>query len=211
MRHPLQFGRPSCGWHPNGRHTDGPTIGPSLIDSFTVGRFGRLFPAAGSPFASQRLGPIGAEFSPTHSNQLFVTNAHDGPTNGSVSAHRVAHDGDVSALAGSAFTNGQTATCWINVSANGRYAFVVNTATPSMTSYAIAGDGQLTVLGSTPFKGAGAPVDARLDPSGDYLYVVDSKLAVIHAFRVNDGSLTELPGSPFVNPSAGAAFGIVVD
>ena len=38
---------------------------PSLIDSFRVGRDGRLIAAPGSPFAAQGPGPFGSEFRPT--------------------------------------------------------------------------------------------------------------------------------------------------
>src|SRR5204863_7766673 len=67
---------------PDGRHLAGtrvgPLAGPSFIDSFSVGSDGHLIPAAGSPFAAQRIGPFGSEFRPTNPDQLFVSNAHDG-------------------------------------------------------------------------------------------------------------------------------------
>jgi 6-phosphogluconolactonase (cycloisomerase 2 family) len=188
-----------------------PTLGPSQIDSFTINAQGLLEPAPGSPFDSQRIGPIGAEYGITDPSVLFVTNAHDGPGLGSVSAYKVADDSSLSPLDGSPFANQQTATCWAEISADGQYMFVVNTATPSISSYQIADDGTLTLLGNTLFNNATAPFDARLDPSGDYLYVVDNGAPLIHAFSVDGGTLTELEGSPFANPGQGAPFGIIVD
>jgi 6-phosphogluconolactonase len=204
---------------PNGKHVIGirsggtatePTIGPSLIDSFRIGSHGKLKPVAGSPFASQRIGPIGSAFRPRESNQLFVTNAHDGPGQGSVSVYDVTRKGRLSPIDGSPFANGQTATCWIDITRDGRYAYVVNTASPSMSSYRINRDGTVALVANTPFKNAMTPFDVRLDPKGRFLYVVDAGAARIHAFAVRSGQLTELPGSPFANPAAGAAFGIVV-
>ena len=64
----------------------GVRVGTSLIDSFSVGENGRLTAAPGSPFAAQGLGPFGSEFRPTNSTQLYVSNAHDGAGNGTVSA-----------------------------------------------------------------------------------------------------------------------------
>ena len=65
----------------------GTVVGPSQIDSFTVGFGGRLTAAPGSPFPAQGLGPFGSEFRPTNPNQLFVSNAHNnGPDSGTVSA-----------------------------------------------------------------------------------------------------------------------------
>ena len=63
------------------------------------------------------------------------------------------------------------APCWVEISHNGKYLFAVNTASGSISSYSIAHDGSLTLLGSTPIKGATAlgAVDARLSPDGRWL------------------------------------------
>src|SRR4029077_5032362 len=69
-------------------NSDGSSLGGtrilgSAIDSFTVGSDGLLTPAPGSPFAAQSFSPtqgfgqLGSEFSPTHPDQLFVSDAHD--------------------------------------------------------------------------------------------------------------------------------------
>jgi 6-phosphogluconolactonase len=204
----------SDGRHAAGIRTGGtptaPLLGPSSIDSFVVQANGHLDAAPGSPFASQQVGPIGAAFRPGHPRQLFVTNAHGGPGMGSVSAYHVAGNGELAPIAGSPTANGQTATCWIDISRDGKYLYVVNTGTPSLSSYSIAQDGSLTLLGSVPFKAAKGPFDVRLDPTDSYLYVVDPAAKAIHAFSVIHGSLSELPGSPF--PVSGdAPEGIITD
>ena len=76
-----------------GTNLVGIRVGSSLIDSFRVGEDGRLTAAPGSPFTAQGLGPFGSEFRPTDPSQLFVSNAHGGAGNGTVSAFRVAEDG----------------------------------------------------------------------------------------------------------------------
>jgi len=191
----------------------GPNAGPSFIDSFTVGTDGRLTAAPGSPFAAQRIGPFGSEFRPTDPDQLFVSNAHDGPGNGSVSAYDVAADGTLTPIGASPFANNQTAPCWVEISHDGAYLFAINTAVPSISSYSIAPAGALTLLGSTPFNSPTGlrPFDARLDPNGRFLYVVDAGAAKISAFSVNGGALTELDASPVAIPGGGSPFGIIVD
>ena len=192
----------------------GPGAGPSFIDSFSVGADGRLTPAPGSPFAAQGIGPFGSEFRPTDPSQLFVSNAHDGPGKGSVSAFAVAANGTLSSIGASPFADNQTAPCWVEITHDGAYLFAVNTAVPSISSYSIAADGSLTLLpGSTAFKSPSGlrPFDAHLDPSGGFLYVVDAGVAKISAFSVSAGTLTELPGSPVSIPGGGTPFGIVVD
>jgi 6-phosphogluconolactonase (cycloisomerase 2 family) len=183
-----------------------------LIDSFVVGHDGHLTPAAGSPFAAQAAGPFGSEFSPTNPRHLYVSNAHGGAGNGSVSAFTVSHQGVVSSIGASPFADFQTAPCWVEISHDGRYLFTVNTGSTSISSYKILSDGSLSYLSTTPFSsGAGIrPFDARLDPSGTNLYVVDAALDAVSAFAVDGGTLSELSASPFALPTGATPFGVVV-
>jgi len=89
----------------------------------------------------------------------------------------------------------------------------VNTGSTTVSRYAIGANGALTLLGSTPFQGPTGlrPFDARLDPSGRYLYVVDAGRALVSAFSVTGGTLTELTASPFALPAGVTPFGIVVN
>jgi 6-phosphogluconolactonase len=200
----------------DGRHLIGtrvgPSAGPSFIDSFSVGADGRLTPAPGSPFAAQRIGPFGSAFRPTNPDQLYVSNAHDGPSAGSVSAYDVAADGTLTPIGNSPFADNQTAPCWVEISHDGNVLFAINTGSGSISSYTINADGSLTLLGSVAFSGTGLrPFDARLDPTGAFLYVVDAGVAKVSAFGVDGGSLTELASSPIAIPGGAAPFGIVVD
>jgi 6-phosphogluconolactonase (cycloisomerase 2 family) len=190
------------------------TTDPStfLIDSFVVDRDGLLTPAVGSPFAAEAAGPFGSEFSPTNPGHLYVSNAHGGAANGSVSAFSVAGNGALSSIGASPFADGQTAPCWVEISHDGRYLFAVNTGSTTISSYSILGDGSLQYLTSTSFQsGTGIrPFDARLDPSGRNLYVVDAALDAVSIFAVAGGNLSELPSSPAALPAGATPFGIVV-
>ncbi len=190
----------------------GTEVGPSLIDSFTVGSGGRLTAAPGSPFPAQGLGPFGSEFRPASPDQLFVSNAHNTATDsGTVSAFRDHRNGRLSPVNGSPFPDHQMAPCWVEITHDGQFLFTVNTATGSISSYQIAPDGALTLLGSTPISGTkvGA-VDARLSPDGGFLYVDESAIGKVAAFAVSGGSLTQLGTSPFPLPAGAAPAGIVV-
>jgi 6-phosphogluconolactonase len=191
----------------------GTRVGTSQIDSFSVGRDGRLTPALGSPFAAQGVGPFGSEFRPTNPTQLFVSNAHGGAGNGTVSAFRASPNGVLTSIGASPFADDQTAPCWVEISHDGRYLFAVNTAVPSISRYTIAPDGSLHLLGSTPFKdGAGlGPFDARLSPDGRTLWVVDDGGNAVSGFRVDGGDLTELSSSPTALPAGATPFGVVVN
>jgi hypothetical protein len=133
----------------DGTRLAGPRVGTSLIDSFAVDRHGRLTPAPGSPFAAQGPGPFGSEFPPTDPTQLFVSNAHGGTDNGTVSAFSVSANGTLTAIGSSPFPDRQTAPCWVEITHDGRFLFTVNTAVPSISRYSIAPNGSLSLLGST--------------------------------------------------------------
>jgi 6-phosphogluconolactonase (cycloisomerase 2 family) len=174
-----------------GSHLIGTRVGTSQIDSFSVGSDGRLTAAAGSPFPAQGPGPFGSEFRPTNPSQLFVSNAHGGTGNGTVSAFSVARDGSLTSIGSSPFADEQTAPCWIEISHDGRYLFTVNTGSGSVSRYAIGAGGTLSLLGSTPVgsqPGVGA-VDARLSDDGESLYVDESRADAIGVFGVDGGRL----------------------
>jgi 6-phosphogluconolactonase (cycloisomerase 2 family) len=92
----------------------------------------------------------------------------------------------------------QTAACWVAVTPNGRFAYVTNTGSGSITGYGIDVDGSLELLdadGRTALTGDdSAPVDLAMTDGGRFLYSLNSGTSTIGAFRVrSDGSLTPLP------------------
>jgi 6-phosphogluconolactonase (cycloisomerase 2 family) len=176
-----------------GTNLVGTRVGTSQIDSFTVGSNGRLTAAPNSPLNAQAAGPFGSEFRPTDPSQLFVSNAHAGTSNGTVSAFSVAGDGALSAIGTSPFADGETAPCWVEISHDGEFLFTVNTGSGSISRYSIAADGSLALLGSTPVgsqAGVGA-VDARLSRDGRSLYVDESRVGTVGVFAVDGGQLSE--------------------
>ncbi len=197
----------------DGTKLAGTRVGTSQIDSFTVGSGGRLTAAPGSPFPAQGLGPFGSEFRPTSPDQLFVSNAHNGGTSGTVSAFRDSANGTLSSIGSSPFADLQTAPCWVEISHDGQYLFTVNTGSGTISRYSIAPDGALTLLGSTPVGATGGvgAVDARLSPGGRTLFVDESRIGAVGAFAVHGGNLTELASSPTPLPAGAAPAGIVVN
>ena len=104
------------------------------------------------------------------------------------------------------------APCWVEISHDGQFLFTVNTGSGTVSSYQIASDGTLTLLGSTPVSATGGvgAVDARLSPDGRYLYVDESRIGAVGAFAVTGGTLTELAASPIPLPTGATPAGIVV-
>jgi hypothetical protein len=193
----------------------GARVGTSEIDSFTVGADGLLSAAPGSPFEHQAgvFGQFGSEFNPADPAQLFVSNAHtaaNGPAPGSVSAYTDAADGTLTPIGASPFANAGTASCWIEISHDGKYLFTVNTASSTVASYSIDTDGSLIAIGNTPIENGHGAEDARLSPDGSTLFVVNGG-DQINAFSVQGGTLTELTSSPTAGPAGATPSGIVVD
>jgi 6-phosphogluconolactonase len=195
----------------DGSRLVGTEVASSVIDSFVVGANGLLTAAPGSPFVAQGPGPFGSEFRPTDPTQLFVTNAHGGPGNGSVSAFHDGSDGTLTSIGSSPFPNLQTAPCWVEISHDGQFLYAVNTGSNSVSEYAVAADGSLSLLGSASLgpTNLGAE-DARLAPDGGTLWVVDTGGRAVSAFAVEGGELAQLPTSPTALPAGAAPFGVVV-
>jgi 6-phosphogluconolactonase len=189
----------------------GTRVSTSLIDSFIVGADGLLTAVPGSPFAAQGKGPFGSEFRPTDPEQLYVSNALGGKDAGTVSAFTHSTDGSLAPIGASPFPNHQTSPCWIEITHDGQYLFVVNTDSKSISSYSVASDGSLTLLRTTPVNAPTAlPSDAQLSPDGTTLWVVDPGGNTISGFAVDGGNLTELPTSPTPGPAGAQPIGIVV-
>ena len=203
----------------DGKKLAGTRIATSEIDSFIVGRDGRLTPAPGSPYSAQAFSPaqgwgqLGSEFSPTQPDQLFVSDAHTAGGSaafpGLVSSFRDAPDGTLTPV-GAPVANDGGAACWIEISQDGRFLFVVNTASASVSSYSIGAGGTLTFLQSTAAGeiGAGAE-DARLAPDGKTLWVVESGTDGVTGFSVDGGTLTPL--ASVAGPTGARPSGIVVN
>jgi 6-phosphogluconolactonase len=187
----------------------GTLTGTSEIDSFVVLPNGRLLAAPGSPYTGQGKGQLGSEFSPTNASQLFVSNAHNGPGLGTVSAYRDSFSGQLTSIGSSPYADFQTAPCWVEISHDGRYLFTVNTGSANISSYAINPDGSLALIGSFAITGGGSDIDARLSPDGKYLLVDGAGHNFVSVFAVSGGNLTEVPSSPTPLPAGASSSGIV--
>lgn len=193
-----------------GTNLVGTRVATSQIDSFSVGSNGLLTAAPNSPISAQAAGPFGSDFNPGDPSQLFVSNAHAGTGQGSVSAFSAAADGTLSSIGSSPFANGQSGTCWVVATPNGDVLYAVNTGSGTITRYSIGADGSLSLVGSTPVSaesGVGA-TDASTSPDGATLWVNESRVDAIGAFAINGTSLTELPATPL--PAGAAPAGIAV-
>ncbi len=162
----------------------------SRINTYTVGDDGltsgpTLHPANG-------VGPVG--FDIAKRNRVVVSNGFlDAPGQGGAASYLVYGGGVVNTVTGNV-PNGQTASCWVIITNNGRYAYVSNPVSATITSYIIQNDGGISLL--NPVGGdvsGGDPRDPALSMNGRYLYVLNNRTATISSFLVRgDGTLVRL-------------------
>jgi 6-phosphogluconolactonase len=85
----------------------------------------------------------------------------------------------------------QSAACWVVTTPNGRYAYVTNTGSGNISSYAIQRSGKLTLAeGIAAVSGAG-PIDAAISAEGRALFVLNAGSRSITSFAIaRDGALS---------------------
>ena len=166
--------------------------GSNSFDVFAVNADGSLGAPVRSPSASPA--PFGFDFTPR--GQLVVSDP--GPR--SASSYGVAADGTlrpVTTLVG-AF---QAAPCWVVVTQDGRFAYTANAGSGSVSGFAVAADGALSLItpgGVTGDVGPGStPLDMGLSRDNRFLDVLEGATGTIAAFAVGrDGALEAMPDTP---------------
>ena len=171
------------------------------ISTFTVKDNGT--PDAQRAFRSSSPTPFGFTFG--RHDQVIVSEAVGGAANaGVLSVYDLGGDGAVTALDPSVPTL-QSAPCWVVITDEGRFAYTSNTASGTITGFALNRGGVLQILnanGITGTAGAG-PIDLALSRGSRFLYSLNGGDNTISAFQVgDDGALTPITG--FAGLPAGA-------
>jgi 6-phosphogluconolactonase len=160
----------------------------NMIDTFAI-EHGIAQP--GVSFASNGATPFGFSFG--HDNIAIVSDAAGGPGGTSaLSSYEVERNGDLELIT-PALGDTQQAACWVVVPRNRRFAYTANTASNTISSYAVARDGSLALLDAKAAStGAGSvPIDMALSANSRFLYVREGGNGTVEGFRVEaDGSLT---------------------
>lgn len=180
---------------PSGDHLVVTEKATNQIVVFEVDRDG--LPAAAQVQPASGVTPFGFAFG--RRDVMVVTEAFGGAADGSAaSSYRLEDDGALTTVSGSVPT-GQTAACWAVVTPDGRYAYVTNAGSGSISGYRIAFDGTLTRFadgGRTAVTGTGStPLDMVTTDNGRLLYVLTGGSHTITPFRIErSGALTAQPG-----------------
>jgi 6-phosphogluconolactonase len=161
-----------------------------------------------SVFASNGKTPFGFAFD--RHDDLLVSEAFGGAAGASaLSSYDIDQEPITLDTISASVPTHQTAACWVVLARHGRYAYVTNTGSGTVTGYRVDRNSALTRLNADGLTGTtgGNPLDAAVDRGGHTLYVLTPKIGEIVVFDVRaDGSLALKGSAPGV---AGAATGLV--
>jgi 6-phosphogluconolactonase len=85
----------------------------------------------------------------------------------------------------------QTAACWVVVNPNGRYAYVTNTGSGTISSYAVSRSGHVALSRGVAATSGAGPIDAAISADGGELHVLNGRGNSITSFAIaRDGTIT---------------------
>ncbi len=150
--------------------------------------------AIGTPrvTASSGMTPFGFAFDPR--GHAIVSEAFGGAAGASaVSSYGFGQaTGAQPLLISASVPDTQAAACWVVVTPNGRHAYVTNTASDTISSYAVQKSGQITLARAIAATSSGGPIDAAIAASGKALFVLNAGSRTIASFGIGvDGSLAD--------------------
>ena len=146
-------------------------------------------------------GPTPFGFDHDAGGRLFVSEANGGAPDASFLSSYSQSGTSLSVISGSVATN-ETAACWTRVIGN--YAYTTNTASGTITGFAIGDDGSLSLLDEDGVTASTGTNPRDMNIALRYLYAQSD--GQIDAYRIGeDGSLTKISTSPVPMTSRGVA------
>lgn len=161
----------------------------SKIDVFPVNHDGTPGPIKTQPANGQK--PYGFAFSP---RSTLITSEFG---TSSVSSYLLNEQTGALKVVSPSISNGGPGACWVSVTQNGRFAYVSNFDSGTITGFQVGADGKLTPLPSPAFMTptVGNPIDSAI-VANNYLYVLthfQNTSVVLCAYRIGaGGSLTPI-------------------
>jgi 6-phosphogluconolactonase len=129
----------------------------STIDTFAVHADGSLGPADSQ--ASDGAASYGFAF--TRRGELIVSDAGQAPTS-AATAYWIGHHGTLQVASGPLETN-QLAACWVTVTPSGRYAYVADAHSGTVSGVRVSRDGTLSLLDASGISASGGAGSTTLD------------------------------------------------
>lgn len=173
---------------------------PNNIDTFRINPDGTLAPIVVNK--STAPGVFDAAFAPDGNLLVSETGPAGGDNESAISSYSVLANGTLSAVSQSVPTLGN-ANCWNAIAPNGKWVYVSNAASSTVSGFSIGQGGALTpidgtVVGTNP-QGS-TNLDIAVSGDSKYVFTLDSGTGTISVFAIqSDGSLIsvdEIDGLP---------------
>ena len=159
------------------------------IDTYTIDDDG--LPSAPINNPSNGMTPFGFAFN--NSGTLVVSEAFGGAAGASAASSYSAPESGILSVVSGSVANSQTGSCWVVIPNNGKFAFVSNTGSGTISSYRVGSEVEWLALvdsiAGTTGMGS-APIDMTLSNNSRYLFVHAAGTQSVVSFRVKHGKLT---------------------
>lgn len=173
---------------------------PNNIDIFHINSDGTLAPIVVNK--SSAPGVFDAVFAPDGNLIVSETGPAGGVDASAISSYAIQQNGIIAAVSQSIPTFGN-ANCWNAVAPNGKWAYVSNAGSSTISGFAIGNGGTLTPIASTVVgTNPAGSINLDITVSGDsrFVFTLNSGSGTIGVFAIgNDGTLTnadEIGGLP---------------
>ena len=188
---------PQISFTPNGRFLMVTEKATNKISSFKLGNDGSVAPDVVTASTGQT--PFGFNFG--RDDYMIVSNAAGGAAvAGSATSYHIGGNGIPHEVNG-AVPNDQAAPCWVATTKYGRFAFVSNTGSNSVSSYYVAPGGKLFLVNKAAGSTDNAPADIVVAANNYNVYELNVNSGTIGEFHrtflgglKSIGSVSGLPG-----------------
>lgn len=163
----------------------------NMIGVYAVAQNG----TAGAPSFTASSGETPFGFSFSRKNTLVVSETFGGNNAlSATSSYNISQDGALELISGT-IESGQTAACWAVTTSNGRFTYISNTGSGTITGYYADHLGNIELLNADGVTGDtggtdSTPIDMALSNNSRFLYVLNTGTDTILSYSIQaDGSL----------------------
>jgi 6-phosphogluconolactonase (cycloisomerase 2 family) len=196
----------SLAFSPNGQFLAVTERATNKIDVFQVQADGTLSPIVVN--TDSQPGAFSVSFAPNGAALVSETGPAGGSDASTISSYLILPNGTLSPISAGVATLGN-ANCWNVVTPNGRWVYVSNAASSTISGFHIIGtDGSLTPIGATVLgtnpTGAGN-LDIAVTADSLFLYSLNSGNGTIGVFEIQQdgGTLVPVSEDPVISAKAG--------
>ena len=195
----------SLAFSPNGQFLVVTERATNNIDVFQVQADGTLAPIVVN--TDSQPGAFSATFAPNGAVLVSETGPAGGSDASTISSYSILANGTLSPISAGVATLGN-ANCWNAATPNGRWVYVSNAASSTISGFHIGTDGSLTPIGSTVLgiNPTGAVnLDIAVTADSQFLYSLNSGNGTIGVFAIEQegGALVNLSEDPVIQAKAG--------